>query len=76
MRRPPNDRLRDGEVLTACQAACPAKAIVFGDMNDPKSQVEAVERFAAELRSAGRPEHQAANDVSGRAANPNPELES
>src|SRR5262249_52492670 len=25
--------LRDGDVLTACQAACPAEAIVFGDMN-------------------------------------------
>jgi molybdopterin-containing oxidoreductase family iron-sulfur binding subunit len=31
--------LRDGDVLTACQAACPAGAIVFGDMNDPKSRV-------------------------------------
>ncbi len=29
----------DGEVLTACQSACPTQAIVFGDMNDPKSQV-------------------------------------
>ncbi|HEX3872209.1 MAG TPA: molybdopterin oxidoreductase, partial [Pirellulales bacterium] len=31
--------LRDGEVVTACQAACPAQAIVFGDMNDASSQV-------------------------------------
>jgi molybdopterin-containing oxidoreductase family iron-sulfur binding subunit len=30
----------DGDVLTACQAACPAEAIVFGDMNDGKSQVK------------------------------------
>jgi molybdopterin-containing oxidoreductase family iron-sulfur binding subunit len=30
----------DGEVLTACQAACPTRAIVFGDMNDPQSQVK------------------------------------
>jgi molybdopterin-containing oxidoreductase family iron-sulfur binding subunit len=27
------NRIRDGEVLTACQAACPAGAIVFGDLN-------------------------------------------
>src|SRR5258708_33296053 len=31
--------IREGEVLTACQAACPARAIVFGDINDPKNQV-------------------------------------
>jgi molybdopterin-containing oxidoreductase family iron-sulfur binding subunit len=34
-----DDRVRDGEVLTACQAACPTEAIVFGDMNDEKSRV-------------------------------------
>ncbi|HEX2836132.1 MAG TPA: TAT-variant-translocated molybdopterin oxidoreductase [Thermoanaerobaculia bacterium] len=34
-----NRRVRDGEVITACQQACPTEAIVFGDMNDPKSKV-------------------------------------
>jgi molybdopterin-containing oxidoreductase family iron-sulfur binding subunit len=27
------NRIRDGEVMTACQAACPAGAIIFGDLN-------------------------------------------
>jgi molybdopterin-containing oxidoreductase family iron-sulfur binding subunit len=31
--------IRDGEVLTACQSACPTEAIVFGNINDPQSQV-------------------------------------
>jgi len=32
-------RIKDGEVITACQGACPAGAIVFGDMNDPNSRI-------------------------------------
>jgi molybdopterin-containing oxidoreductase family iron-sulfur binding subunit len=31
--------IRDGDIITACQAACPAEAIVFGDRNDPTSRV-------------------------------------
>jgi Fe-S-cluster-containing dehydrogenase component len=29
----------DGEVVTACQQACPTQAIVFGDVVDPRTQV-------------------------------------
>jgi MoCo/4Fe-4S cofactor protein with predicted Tat translocation signal len=32
-------QIRDGEVLTACQSACPTDAIVFGNINDPGSKV-------------------------------------
>jgi MoCo/4Fe-4S cofactor protein with predicted Tat translocation signal len=32
-------RIQDGEVVTACQAACPTRAIVFGDLNDRGSAV-------------------------------------
>jgi|CXWL01.1.fsa_nt_gi molybdopterin-containing oxidoreductase family iron-sulfur binding subunit len=32
-------KIRDGEVVTACQSACPADAIVFGDLHDASSKV-------------------------------------
>jgi molybdopterin-containing oxidoreductase family iron-sulfur binding subunit len=47
-----NRRIQDGEVRTACQAACPTEAIVFGDVNDPNSRVaklKALERNYALL---------------------------
>jgi Fe-S-cluster-containing dehydrogenase component len=31
--------IRDGEVVTACQAACPSGSIVFGNLSDSNSQV-------------------------------------
>jgi molybdopterin-containing oxidoreductase family iron-sulfur binding subunit len=40
-------QIRDGEILTACQAACPTNAIVFGNINEPGSQV-------AKLKSSPR----------------------
>lgn len=34
-----NRSIADGEVITACQQACPTRAIVFGNINDPDSIV-------------------------------------
>jgi len=42
--------IRDGEILTACQAACPSAAIVFGDIND---ETAAVSRWKNEPTSYG-----------------------
>jgi molybdopterin-containing oxidoreductase family iron-sulfur binding subunit len=70
-----NRKVQDGEILTACQQACPAEAIIFGDLNDPTSRVaklKASERnygLLEELNTRPRTTYMAA------VRNPNPELE-
>jgi len=39
-----NREVRDGEIKTACQAACPSQAITFGDKNDATSRVAMLQR--------------------------------
>ncbi|KAB2840402.1 4Fe-4S dicluster domain-containing protein, partial [bacterium] len=44
--------LKDGEIQMACQQSCPGKAIVFGDLNDPNSEISKLlkdERYYAVL---------------------------
>ena len=42
-----NRAIQDGEIVTACQQACPASAITFGNINDKQSRV-------AKLQADGR----------------------
>jgi molybdopterin-containing oxidoreductase family iron-sulfur binding subunit len=67
--------IRDGEVVTACQSACPTEAIVFGNLNDPDSRVARLKQstlnyaLLAELNSRPRTTYMAI------VRNPNTELE-
>ena len=67
-------RIRDGEVVTACQGACPTDAIIFGDLNDKGSLVSKLQQnvlgysVLAELGTQPRISYMA------ELRNPNPEL--
>jgi molybdopterin-containing oxidoreductase family iron-sulfur binding subunit len=66
--------IQDGEVLTACQQACPTEAIVFGNINDKESRVARLKAdsrnysLLAELNTRPR------TTYIGAVLNPNPDL--
>jgi molybdopterin-containing oxidoreductase family iron-sulfur binding subunit len=43
----------DGEVVTACQSACPTEAITFGNLKDPTSRVSQIARGARNYHVLG-----------------------
>ena len=67
--------LADGEVLTACQAACPVGAIVFGDLNDPKSKVRQCADSPLDYALLGNLNTNPRTTYLAELRNPNPEIE-
>jgi Fe-S-cluster-containing dehydrogenase component len=68
-------RLRDGEVVTACQAACPTGAIVFGDLNDPASHVNQAKASELNYALLGELNTRPRTTYLAKLRNPNPDLE-
>ena len=66
--------IKDGEIVTACEQACPTKAIVFGNVADKESRVSKLRTdkrsylLLEELNTRPR------TSYLGRVRNPNPEI--
>jgi molybdopterin-containing oxidoreductase family iron-sulfur binding subunit len=70
-----NRPIRDGEIVTACQQACPAGAIVFGNINDLHSKVSRLKREPHDYPLLGDVNTQPRTTYLARIRNPNPDLE-
>ena len=73
-REPPRRRvapLREGEVTTACQNACPTQAITFGDLADRRQpRSPSLREEPQHFTLLGHLNTQAAHDLPGRRAQP------
>ncbi|HEX8169324.1 MAG TPA: TAT-variant-translocated molybdopterin oxidoreductase [Thermoanaerobaculia bacterium] len=67
-------RVRDGEVVTACQQACPTEAIVFGDMNDKSSAVAKLKAQPQNYAMLEELQTRPRTTYLANIRNPNPEL--
>jgi molybdopterin-containing oxidoreductase family iron-sulfur binding subunit len=67
-------RVRDGEIVTACQAVCPTDVIVFGDINDPHSRVNKLKADQRNYSLLGELNTQPRTTYLSHLKNPNPEI--
>ncbi|HEX5834974.1 MAG TPA: 4Fe-4S dicluster domain-containing protein, partial [Pyrinomonadaceae bacterium] len=68
-------KVRDGEIVTACQAVCPTEAIVFGDLNDPNSRVAKLQADKRNYSLLGELNTRPRTTYLSQLKNPNPEIE-
>jgi molybdopterin-containing oxidoreductase family iron-sulfur binding subunit len=67
--------IKDGDLQTACQQSCPANAIVFGNLNDPNSQVNKWKAQSRNYSLLGELNTRPRTTYLAEVRNPNPELE-
>lgn len=69
-----NRRIAEGEVRTACQQACPADAIVFGDLNATRSKVARLKEHPLDYSMLGQLNTRPRTTYAAKVQNPNKEV--
>jgi MoCo/4Fe-4S cofactor protein with predicted Tat translocation signal len=70
-----NRPIADGEIVTACESACPAQAIVFGNAKDANSRVAKLKAQGRSYSILGELNTRPRTTYLAAVRNPNPELE-
>jgi molybdopterin-containing oxidoreductase family iron-sulfur binding subunit len=71
-----NRPIRDGEIVTACQAACPSEAIIFGNANDASTRVAKLKAQQRNYSILGELNARPRTTYLAAVRNPNPDLSS
>jgi MoCo/4Fe-4S cofactor protein with predicted Tat translocation signal len=69
-----NRAIEDGEILTACQQACPTDAIVFGNLNDPQARVTKLKAEERDYQVLADLNYRPRTSYTAGVINPNVEL--
>jgi Fe-S-cluster-containing dehydrogenase component len=69
-----NRYIRDGEIQTACQQVCPTQAIIFGDINNPDTQVSRLKREKLNYATLAELNTRPHTTYLAELRNPNPQM--